>query len=232
MLIGPAALARLAAKKVAVFGVGGVGSFVVEGLARSGVGRLALVDGDVVCLTNLNRQLHATMETIGQPKAAVMRDRVRAINPEAEVTVHQAFYGPKTAAELFPDDCDYIVDAVDTVAAKVDLAVRAWERGVSIISSMGTGNKLDPTKFEVADIYSTAVCPLARVMRHELKKRGVPALKVVYSRERPLPPRAAECAEGMDESSVRRPVPGSVAFVPSVAGMILAAEVVKDLMRE
>lgn len=240
LLVGPEALAKLATKKVAVFGVGGVGSFTVEGLARSGVGRLVLVDDDCICLTNINRQLHATTATIGRPKVEVMRERVLDINPDAAVTVHQRFYLPETADELLADDYDYIVDAVDTVTAKIDLAVRATARRIPIISSMGAGNKLDPAKFEVADIFSTSVCPLAKVMRYELKRRGVTALKVVYSREKPLTPReteASSCATGCvcppgatRTCTVRRQIPGSMAFVPSVAGLIMAAEVVKDLI--
>ncbi len=242
LLVGPAALARLAGKKVAVFGIGGVGSFAVEGLVRSGVGRLVLVDDDCICLTNLNRQLHATVRTIGKPKVEVMRDRVLEINPDAVVTTHRQFYLPETAAELIADDYDYIIDAVDTVTAKIDLAVRATALGIPIISCMGAGNKLDPTKFEVADIFSTSVCPLAKVMRYELKRRGVPALKVVYSREKPLTPAESEdssCATGCvcppgttRKCTTRRQIPGSIAFVPSVAGLILAAEVVKELIRE
>jgi Dinucleotide-utilizing enzymes involved in molybdopterin and thiamine biosynthesis family 1 len=242
LLVGPEALDQLAAKKVAVFGIGGVGSFAVEGLARSGVGSLVLVDDDCICLTNINRQLHATTKTVGRPKVEVMRDRVLEINPAAAVTVHQAFYLPETAAELLAGDYDYIVDAVDTVTAKIDLAVQATARKIPIISSMGAGNKLDPTRFEVADIFSTSVCPLAKVMRYELKRRGVPALKVVYSREKPVTPREtaqSSCAEGCvcppgttRKCTARRQIPGSVAFVPSVAGLIIAAEVVKDLIRE
>lgn len=242
LLVGPAALALLATKKVAVFGVGGVGSFAVEGLVRCGVGRLVLVDDDCICLTNLNRQLHATTKTIGKPKVEVMRDRVLEINPAAQVTVHQKFYLPETAAELIADDYDYIIDAVDTVTAKIDLVVRAAERNIPIISSMGAGNKLDPTKFEVADIFSTSVCPLAKVMRYELKRRGINALKVVYSREKPVAPRESEesscvtgcvCPPGTTRKcTTRRQIPGSIAFVPSVAGLILAGEVVKDLIRK
>ncbi len=240
LLVGPAALALLATKKVAIFGVGGVGSFAVEGLVRCGVGKLVLVDDDCICLTNLNRQLHATTKTIGKPKVEVMRDRVLAINPDAQVTVHQKFYLPETAAELIADDYDYIIDAVDTVTAKIDLVVKASERNIPIISSMGAGNKLDPTKFEVADIFSTSVCPLAKVMRYELKRRGIDALKVVYSREKPVAPRESEessCATGCvcppgtaRKCTTRRQIPGSIAFVPSVAGLILAGEVVKDLI--
>lgn len=242
LLVGPEALARLAAKKVAVFGIGGVGSFAVEGLVRAGVGRLVLVDDDCICLTNLNRQLHATMRTIGRPKVEVMAERVLEINPAAEVTIHQAFYLPETAEGLIADDYDYIIDAVDTVTAKIDLAVRAAARGIPIISSMGAGNKLDPATFEVADIYSTSVCPLAKVMRYELKRRGIAGLKVVYSREKPLTPREGEetsCATGCvcptgttRKCTTRRQIPGSISFVPSVAGLIIAGEVVKDLIRE
>lgn len=241
LLIGPAALASLAAKKVAVFGIGGVGSFAVEALVRSGVGKLVLVDDDCICLTNINRQLHATAKTVGRPKVEVMRERVLEINPAAEVTTFQRFYMPETADELLADDYDYIIDAVDTVTAKIDLVVQADRRGIPIISSMGAGNKLDPTGFEVADIYSTSVCPLAKVMRYELRRRGVPALKVVYSREKPLTPRETEessCATGCicpagttRKCTVRHQIPGSMAFVPSVAGLILAGEVVKDLIK-
>lgn len=240
MLIGPEALTVLAQKKVAVFGIGGVGSFAVEGLARSGVGKLVLVDDDCICLTNLNRQLHATTRTIGRPKVEVMRDRVLEINPQADVTALQAFYLPETAEELLRPDYDYIVDAVDTVTAKIDLVVRAQTMGIPVISSMGAGNKMDPSRFEVADLFHTSVCPLAKVMRYELKRRGVTALKVVYSREKPLvPPPVAEtgcatncvCPAGSTRTcTTRRAIPGSIAFVPSVAGLILAGEVVKDLI--
>lgn len=242
LLVGPEALARLARKRVTVFGVGGVGSFAVEGLVRSGVGRLVLVDDDCVCLTNLNRQLMATTGTIGRPKVEAMRERILEINPAAEVTVHQKFYLPESAEELIADDCDYIVDAVDTVTAKLDLVVRAAAKGIPVISCMGAGNKLDPTRFEVADIYDTSVCPLAKVMRYELKRRGIPALKVVYSREKPLSPKASEeascatdcvCPAGTTRKcTTRRQIPGSIAFVPSVAGLIAAGEVVKDLIKD
>ncbi|HMM22905.1 MAG TPA: tRNA threonylcarbamoyladenosine dehydratase [Selenomonadales bacterium] len=240
MLIGAEALQKLARKKVAVFGVGGVGSFAAEGLARSGVGRLVLVDDDAICLTNLNRQLHATTRTIGRPKVEVMRERILDINPQAEVTTFQTFYLPENADELIADDYDYIIDAVDTVTAKIDLVVRAHERGIPIVSSMGAGNKLDPAKFEVADIFSTSVCPLAKVMRYELRRRGIPGLKVVYSREAPIPPppvAESGCATGCvcpagttRKCTTRRQIPGSIAFVPSVAGLIMAGEVVKDLI--
>ncbi|MGE5373326.1 MAG: ThiF family adenylyltransferase [Solirubrobacterales bacterium] len=241
LLIGKEALERLASCKVAVFGIGGVGAFAVEGLVRAGVGKLVLVDDDLICLTNLNRQLHATHETIGRPKVEVMRQRVLSINPKAEVEIHQAFYLPENGHALIRSDYDYIIDAVDTVTAKIDLVVRAAEHGIPVISAMGAGNKLDPTRFEVADIYETSVCPLAKVMRKELKARGIQGLKVVYSRELPRKPEQSDetsCAEHCvcpDGSSrhcaVRRQVPGSISFVPSVAGLIIAGEVVKDLIK-
>jgi tRNA A37 threonylcarbamoyladenosine dehydratase len=241
LLIGKEALAKLAQKKVAVFGIGGVGSFVVEGLVRAGVGKLVLVDDDCICLTNLNRQLHATMKTIGKPKVEVMRDRVLEINPKAEVTVFQEFYLPETADGLIADDYDYIVDAIDTVTGKIDLVLKAKEKSIPIISSMGAGNKLDASKFEVADIFSTSVCPLAKVMRYELRKRGVTGLKVVYSREKPLTPleneesscsKSCVCPAGTTRKcTTRRQIPGSISFVPSVAGLIMAGEVVQDLIK-
>ncbi|MCX7779542.1 MAG: tRNA threonylcarbamoyladenosine dehydratase, partial [Negativicutes bacterium] len=239
LLIGPEALRRLAGSKVAVFGIGGVGTFAVEGLARSGVGKFVLVDDDCVCLTNINRQLHATTKTIGRPKVELMRERILEINPQAEVKVFQKFYLPETAAEMIADDYDYIVDAVDTVTAKIDLVVRAKSRGIPIISAMGAGNKLDPTRFEVADLFATSVDPLAKVMRKELKARGINALKVVYSKEKPLIPVETEdascatgcvCPQGTARTcTTRRHIPGSIAFVPSVAGLIIAGEVVKDI---
>jgi tRNA A37 threonylcarbamoyladenosine dehydratase len=239
LLIGAEALAKLARSKVAVFGIGGVGTFVVEGLVRSGVGKLVLVDDDCICLTNINRQLHATTKTIGKSKVEVMRERVLEINPRAEVTTFQKFYLPETADEMIADDYDYIVDAIDTVTGKIDLIVKAKERGIPVISSMGAGNKLDPTRFEVADIFKTSVDPLAKVMRKELRQRGIQSLKVVYSKEEPITPVETEensCATGCvcpQESTrhctVRRQIPGSIAFVPSVAGLIIAGEVVKDI---
>jgi len=240
LLIGAEALNLLAKKKVAVFGVGGVGSYVVEGLARSGVGKLVLIDDDTVCLTNINRQLLATTKTVGQAKVEVMRDRVLDINPETEVTVYQQFYLPETADQLISDDYDYIVDAIDTVTGKIDLVVRAHEKNIPIISAMGAGNKLDPTRFEVADIYATSVCPLAKVMRYELRRRKIPSLKVVYSREQPVIPLTEPtsscltgciCPEGSSaRCTKRRHIPGSIAFVPSVVGLIMAGEVIKDLV--
>lgn len=240
MLIGKAALEKLARSKVAVFGIGGVGSFAVEGLVRAGVGGLALVDGDSVSLTNINRQIHATRKTIGKPKVEVMRDRILDINPGVAVVAHKTFYLPEKARELIKPDYDYIVDAVDTVTAKIDLVVNAKRLGIPVISSMGAGNKLDPMKFAVADIYETSVCPLARVMRRELRKRGIKDLKVVYSKEEPLKPleiekTGDETAFGCPAGAARphaahRRVPGSISFVPPVAGLLIAAEVVKDLI--
>ena len=231
MLIGSAAMEKLAASHVMVFGIGGVGSFTVEALARSGVGNLTLIDDDCICLTNINRQLHATTQTIGRSKVEVMKERVLDINPQARVTVIQKFYLPENAEEFFAMNCDYIVDAIDTVTAKIDLIVRAQSKGIPVISSMGAANKMDPTQFEVADIFKTTVCPLAKVMRYELRARGVKALKVVYSKEKPLTPQAGECPpEPVRPGAARRQIPGSISFVPSVAGLILAGEVIKELI--
>ena len=231
MLIGSAAMEKLAASHVMVFGIGGVGSFTVEALARSGVGNLTLIDDDCICLTNINRQLHATTQTIGRFKVEVMKERVLDINPQARVTVIQKFYLPENAEEFFAMNCDYIVDAIDTVTAKIDLIVRAQSKGIPVISSMGAANKMDPTQFEVADIFKTTVCPLAKVMRYELRARGVKALKVVYSKEKPLTPQAGECPpEPVRPGAARRQIPGSISFVPSVAGLILAGEVIKELI--
>ena len=240
LLIGKEAMQHLYHARVAVFGIGGVGGYVVEALARSGVGAFDLIDDDKVCLTNINRQIIATRKTIGKYKVDVMEERVHSINPEAQVTVHKCFYLPETADQFDFTQYDYVVDAVDTVTAKISLVMKCQEMGIPIISAMGAGNKLDPTQFRVADIYKTRVCPLARVMRRELKKRGVKKLKVVYSEEQPTrpiedmsiscrshcicPPGAAhKCTE-------RRDIPGSTAFVPSVAGLIIAGEVIKDLV--
>ncbi len=239
LLIGEAALNKLKQSKVAVFGIGGVGSYTVEGLVRSGVGKLVLIDDDCVCLTNINRQLLATRKTVGKAKVEVMKERILEINPEVEVTIFQKFYMPDTADELIFDDYDYIVDAIDTVTGKIDLIQKAKAKNIPIISCMGAGNKLDPTKFEVADIYKTSVCPLAKVMRKELKKRGINSLKVVYSKELPIIPKETEgssCATGCicpsgttRKCTIRRQIPGSISFVPSVAGLIIAGEVIKDI---
>jgi tRNA A37 threonylcarbamoyladenosine dehydratase len=241
LLIGAEALDKLRASKVAVFGIGGVGSFIVEGLVRSGVGKFVLIDDDCICLTNINRQLHATTKTVGRPKVEVMKERILEINPAAEVTTFQKFYMPDTAEDLIKADYDYIVDAIDTVTGKIDLVMKAKEKNIPIISCMGTGNKLDPTKFEVADISGTSVCPLAKVMRLELRKRGVTSLKVLYSKETPIKPIETEqsscsmgcvCPAGTTRKcTVRHQIPGSMAFVPSVAGLIIAGEVVKDIIR-
>ena len=225
-LLGNAAMERLKKARVAVFGVGGVGGFVVEALARSGVGALDLCDKDEVDITNLNRQIIALTSTVGRPKVEVASERVREINPDCRVTIHQVFYLPETADQFDFSAYDYIVDAVDTVTAKLSLIQRAKDAGVPVISSMGAGNKLDPTAFRVADIYETTVCPLAKVMRRECRKRGIESLKVVYSTEEAINP-----IGGVAEDPGRRSTPGSVAFVPSVAGLIIAGEVVKDIVR-
>ena len=228
LLLGCDAMAKLAESRVAVFGVGGVGGYVCEALARSGVGAFDLVDNDEVSLTNVNRQIIATMETVGKKKVEVMRDRILQINPKADVRIHASFFLPENAHEFPFSEYDYVVDAVDTVAAKLELAVVCQEQGIPLMSSMGAGNKLDPCAFKVADIYETKVCPLAKVMRRELRKRGVRKLKVVYSEEVPIVPGEGRSAEE-ELPAGRRSIPGSVAFVPSVAGLIIAGEVVKDL---
>ncbi len=240
LLIGRKAVEKLASSTVAVFGVGGVGSFAVEGLVRSGVGRLVLVDDDCICLTNINRQLHATSKTVGKPKVEVMKDRILEINPKAEVITHQTFYMPEHSSQLVTTDYDYIIDAIDTVTAKIDLVLNAKARNIPIISCMGAGNKLDPTRFEIADIYDTSVCPLSKVIRKELRKRGIDNLKVVYSKEEPLKPGETDesccqvnciCTqESARTCTTRRQIPGSMAFVPSVAGLLIASEVIKDLI--
>lgn len=228
LLLGKEAMEILAGSRVAVFGIGGVGGYTVEALARSGIGTIDIVDNDKVCLTNLNRQLIATEKTVGRYKVDVMRERILEINPDAKVNVHKCFFLPDTKDMFDFSAYSYVVDAVDTVTAKIELVLSSQAAGVPVISSMGTGNKLDPSGFQVADIYETTVCPLARVMRRELKKRGVKQLKVVYSREEPG--RVAEAAEESEHVG-RRAVPGSVAFVPPVAGFIMAGEVIKDLIK-
>ncbi len=225
LLFGPEAIKRLHKARVAVFGIGGVGSYTVEALVRSGVGTVDIVDNDKVCLTNLNRQLFATTKTIGQYKVDVAEQRMKEINPDVIIHKHQTFYMPDTAQQFDFRKYDYVVDAIDTVTGKIQLVMQAKEAGVPIISSMGAGNKVDPTAFEVADIYQTSVCPLAKVMRRELKKRGIRKLKVVYSKEPALTPTDSE------EITQRVKVPGSNAFVPPAAGLILAGEVIKDLIQ-
>ena len=223
LLLGDAALEKLAAARVAVFGIGGVGGYAVEALVRSGIGALDLIDSDKVDMTNLNRQILATHKTIGQYKVDAAAERIKEINPDCKVKTYKMFFLPETAAQFDFKQYDYVIDAIDTVSGKIGLAVAANAAGVPIISAMGAGNKLDAAAFEVADIYKTSVCPLAHVMRKELKKREIKKLKVVYSKEQPLQP-VEKAAEG-----ARRQVPGSVAFVPAAAGMILAGEVIKDL---
>ncbi|HAT4192220.1 TPA: tRNA threonylcarbamoyladenosine dehydratase [Clostridium perfringens] len=241
LLIGKDALDKLAKSKVMVFGVGGVGSFTVEALARAGVGNLILVDDDTVCLTNLNRQIHATYKTISKNKVEVMKERVLSVNRNCNVETIQVFVTPDNLEEIIQDDVDYVVDAIDTVSAKIALAVYCEQKGIKLMSSMGTGNKLNPAEFKVADIYNTKVCPLAKVMRYELRKRGVKKLKVVYSEEMPRKPKVEDvvtcktgcvCTGGTKKCSAKRQIPGSVSFVPPVAGMIIASEVVKDLIKE
>lgn len=232
LLLGRDAIERLQQARVAVFGLGGVGGYVVEALARSGVGTLDLIDSDKVVLSNLNRQIIATYDTIGQYKVDAAKARVLSINPQAVVNAYRIFYLPETASQFDFASYDYVVDAIDTVTGKLMLAEQAQKSGTPIISSMGAGNKMDASAFEVADIYETSVCPLAKVMRRELKKRGIRKLKVVYSKETPLTPRMAEQICGQDAAGGRRrQTPGSMAFVPSVAGLIIAGEVVRDLIR-
>lgn len=222
LLLGANGLAKLAEARVAIFGLGGVGSYAAEALIRVGVGHYLLVDHDTISPSNLNRQLHATRKTVGQKKTEAMRTRMLEINPDADIKIIDELYVPDRADEFFAVPLNYIIDAVDTVTAKISLAVEATKRGIPIVSSMGAGNKLDPTRFEVDDIYNTSVCPLAKVMRKELKKRGVSRLKVVYSKEPPLSAVANDNDHG-------RHAPGSVSFVPSAAGLILAGEVIRDL---
>lgn len=232
LLLGEKAMEKLRNSTVAIFGIGGVGSYVAEALARCGVGSFALFDNDEVCLTNINRQIIATRKTIGRKKVEVMAERILDINPKAKVETNACFYMPDNADEYDLTKYDYIVDAVDTVTAKLELIVRANAANVPIMSSMGAGNKLDPTKFEVADIYKTSMDPLAKVMRHELKKRGINKLKVVYSKEEPITPTNCVCPPGTtNECTDRRSIPGSISFVPSVAGLIIAGEVVKDMVQ-
>ena len=241
LLLGTEAMEKLKRARVAVFGIGGVGGYVCEALVRSGVGAFDLVDDDKVCLTNLNRQIIATRKTVGKYKVEVMRERILEINPDCDVRVHQCFYLPETADQFNFSDYDYVVDAVDTVTAKVTLVLEAQKAGVPIISCMGAGNKLDPTRFRVADIYKTSGCPLARVMRTALRKRGVKHLKVVYSDEiptRPIEDMSISCRShcicppgAKHKCTERRDIPGSTAFVPSVVGLIIAGEVVKDLAK-
>ena len=227
LLLGKTNIDKLKKSTVIVFGIGGVGSYVVEALTRVGVGKIVIVDKDDISISNINRQLPATQQTIGLSKVKVMKERMLSINPEITVVAKQEFYLPGRADEFLNDDLDYIVDAVDNVTAKLDLICCAKEKNIPIISSMGTGNKLDPTRLEIADIKKTSVCPLAKVMRKELRKRNVDSVKVVYSKEEPVVPMTVD-EEG---NPIRSSVPGSISFVPSVAGLIIASEVVKDLLK-
>ena len=222
MLIGKEGIEKLKNSKVAIFGIGGVGSYVVEALARAGVGSFILIDNDEVSISNINRQIIATTKTIGKPKVEVAKQRILEINPEAAVEIHQEFFMPETEG-ILDESVSYIVDAIDTVTAKIELVLRANKLNVPIISSMGTGNKLDPTRFEVTDIYKTSVCPLAKVIRKELKQREIKKLKVVYSKEEPI--------KLEKDETVKKQVPGSISFVPSVAGLIIGGEVVKDIIK-
>lgn len=241
LLLGAPALERLKNSRVAIFGVGGVGGYVTEALARTGIGTLDLIDMDTVSVSNINRQIIAAHSTIGRSKVDVMKERILDINPHAVVNTYFQFYLPECEDDFPFAQYDYIVDAVDTVTAKLSLAEKSYKMNIPIISSMGAGNKLDPTRFQVADIYDTKVCPLAKVMRRELKKRNVPSLKVVYSQEEPLTPLAPQTSfeetptvESTEKPAVltkRRSTPGSVAFVPSVVGLIVAGEVIKDLLK-
>lgn len=237
LVFGKEAMDRLKGSRVAVFGVGGVGGYTVEALARSGVGAIDIIDNDKVCLTNINRQIIATGKTVGKYKVDVAKERIEEINPDCKVTAFRTFYMPETADQFDFTQYDYVVDAIDTVTGKIALIENAKKAGTPIISSMGAGNKVDPTAFEVADIYKTSVCPLARVMRYELKRRGIKKLKVVYSKEKPIPPIVDEdpngengCLSMADKVAGKRQVPGSTAFVPSVAGLIIAGEVIKDII--
>ena len=222
-LLGQEGMEKLAASTVAVFGIGGVGSFVAEGLARAGVGHLVLIDNDVICLSNINRQLHATADTVGRRKTEAMRERILGINPEAVVDRIDDFYLPENGEKFFRQDYDYVADAIDTITGKIHLVLQCHERGIPIICSMGAGNKLEPARFEVADIYDTSVDPIARIMRKKLKEHRIPHLKVVYSKEKPI-------AAGSGDPAGTRAVPGSISFVPSVAGLIMAGEIVRDLV--
>ena len=233
LIIGKENIEKLNNSKVAIFGIGGVGSFVIEGLVRAGIGKFILVDDDEICLSNLNRQIIATRKTIGKSKVEVAKSRILEINPDAEVEIHKEFFMPDSK-NFFDNSISYVVDSIDTVTAKIELVVRAKKLNIPIISCMGTGNKLDPTKFEITDIFKTTVCPLAKVMRKELRARNIDNLKVLYSKEEPI--KSIQVAENCNEqinniSNEKLKVPGSISFVPSVAGLIIAGEVVKDLIK-
>lgn len=224
LLIGKENIEKLYSAKVAIFGIGGVGSYVVEGLARSGIGNFILVDNDTISVSNLNRQIIATTKTIGRSKVEVAKERILEINPNAKVEIYQEFFMPDSK-EILDKSIDYVVDAIDTVTAKIELIVRANRLNIPILSCMGTGNKLEPTKFEITDIYKTSVCPLAKVMRKELRARGIKKLKVLYSKEEPIKPNIELKGEN------GKAIPGSISFVPSVAGLIISGEVIKDMVK-
>lgn len=239
LIFGKKAMEKLASSRVAVFGIGGVGGYTAEALVRSGIGHIDLIDDDKICLTNINRQIYATRKTVGKYKVDVAAERIAEINPDATVRTYKTFYTPETENLFHFTDYDYVVDAIDTVTGKIALVINAKSAGTPIISSMGAGNKIDPTAFEVSDIYKTSVCPLAKVMRYELRRRGIKDLKVVYSKEKPMVPiddmsiscrTNCICPPGTARKCThRRQVPGSNAFVPSVVGLIIAGEVIKDL---
>ena len=239
LLIGKEALEKLKNSKVVVFGIGGVGSYTVEALARCGTGKLVLIDDDTICLTNINRQIHASFKTISKSKVETMKARVLEINPKCEVITFETFVTEENIGEIIDLDTDYVVDAIDTVSSKIALVLWCQEKNIRIISCMGTGNKLDPTQFKIGDIYKTKVCPLCRVMRHELKKRNVESLKVLYSEEVPCTPKIDEvitckqgcvCTGGTKKCAIKRQIPGSISFVPPVAGMIIGGEVIKEII--
>ena len=240
LLIGKEGIEKLNKAKVAIFGLGGVGSFVVEGLVRAGVQNFVLVDDDKICLTNLNRQIIATRKTVGKYKVEVARDRILEINPNANVEIFQEFYMPGSNSNILTEDLTYVVDCIDTVTAKIELVVNCKKLGIPIISAMGTGNKLDPSRFEITDIYKTSICPLAKVMRKELRKRNIESLKVIYSKEEPIKPddnsessckKNCICPPGTARKcTIRNQVPGSISFVPSVAGLMIAGEIVREII--
>lgn len=240
LLIGKEGLEKLSSSKVVVLGIGGVGSYTVEALARAGVGTLILVDDDAVCLTNINRQIIADYSTIGKDKVEVMKERILQVNKKCNVITHKTFITEENIGEIITEDVDYVVDAIDTISSKIALAVWCQERNIRLISSMGTGNKMDPTQFKIADLYDTKVCPLAKVMRYELKRKGVNKLKVLYSEEKPMKPKLDEvitCKEGCvcsggssKRCAIKRQIPGSISFVPPVAGLIIGGEVIKDII--
>lgn len=239
LLIGSSGLKKLSDTKIVVFGVGGVGSFSIEALVRSGVGQIIIVDDDTVCLTNLNRQIHADYDTIGKPKVEVMKQRILRINPKCKVEAVQTFVKADNIEDIIPEDADYVIDAIDTVSSKIALIEWCAARNIKIISSMGTGNKFDPTRFQITDIYKTSMCPLAKVMRYELKRRNIKKLKVLFSDEMPVKPKNEDvvdcktgcvCTGGSKKCSSKRQIPGSISYVPPVAGMIIASEVVNELL--